>query len=71
MGRAKSFVRSIDVTVAKHAHNCRFNKAHRIESGDNRLTLKEDRSEKHYCSACGRAFLERDLARIREILDRL
>lgn len=71
MGKAKSFLRRIEITVAARAHNCRFNKAHRIQSGDRRLTLKEERSEKHYCLTCGRTFLERDLGRLKEMLDDL
>jgi hypothetical protein len=62
MGRPKSFLPQLVVDLAKSSHNCRFNKKHRINKGQKRLTAKEGRSLLRYCPACAAAFLRLDIA---------
>jgi hypothetical protein len=63
----KSLLVSMTITEAKQAHNCRFNKKHRIEKGDARLTIKQDRNDHHYCLSCARKFIAKDIERLRSI----
>ena len=67
MGRAKSVLVSMTITVAGRAHNCRFNDKHRIEKGVSRLTIKQDGDEHHYCLRCAQVFLAKGLERLGEI----
>jgi hypothetical protein len=53
----KSLLVSMEITAAGRAHNCRYNKRHRLEKGVKRLTIKSDGDEHHYCLACAKAFL--------------
>jgi ribosomal protein L24E len=64
----KSLIVSMEITTAGRAHNCRYNKNHRIERGVGRLTVKCDGDEHHYCLGCGKAFLVKDLERLRVYL---
>lgn len=68
MGRPKSLLVSMQITVAGKAHDCRFNGSHRITKGDRRLTITEDGDKHHYCLACAKRFMERDTERFREFL---
>ncbi len=58
MGRPKSLIKNVQVTVAGKAHSCKANKSHRISKGDRRLTIKEGQSTSHYCLECGRRFVQ-------------
>jgi hypothetical protein len=53
----KSLLVSMEITAAGRAHNCRYNKRHRLEKGVKRLTIKADGDEHHYCLACAKAFM--------------
>ena len=64
MARPKSLLVSMEITQAGHAHDCHFNKAHRILKGDKRLTVRENGNKQHYCLACARTFLVRDAERL-------
>jgi hypothetical protein len=64
MGRPKSFLPQLTVELAKSSHNCRFNKKHRIEKGQRRLTAKEGRSLLRYCPSCAVGFLRLDIKTI-------
>lgn len=46
--------------VADHAHNCKQNKAHRIEKGHPRLSVRLGGmvSHKNYCVECGLTMLK-------------
>ncbi|TRZ53142.1 hypothetical protein D4S03_02260 [bacterium] len=65
MPRPKSLLVSMEITVAGKAHNCRFNKGHRIEKGVSRLTVNPDQ---HYCLPCARSFIAKDLQRLQSLL---
>jgi hypothetical protein len=69
MPRPKSLLVSMEITVAGAAHNCRFNKSHRLQKGDSRLTIYEEGSSPlNYCLNCARSFLERDIDRLNGLL---
>lgn len=57
MPRPKSLLKTINITTAGKAHNCRANKSHKIVKGDKRLTIKEGQSVCNYCIDCGRHFV--------------
>lgn len=58
----------MEITTAERAHNCRHNDRHRIEKEMKRLTIRSDGNPHHYCLACARGFLVKDLARMQAVL---
>ena len=68
MARPKSLIVSMEITTAGRAHDCRYNKNHRLEKGDRRLTVRSDGDEHHYCLACAKVFLAKDVERLRTFL---
>jgi len=56
-------------THAARAHDCRYNKNHRIQKGQRRLTIKSDGDEHHYCVACAKGFLVADIKRLQMVLE--
>ncbi|HZP32833.1 MAG TPA: hypothetical protein VFB23_05645 [Candidatus Acidoferrales bacterium] len=68
MPRPKSVLASMEITIAGRAHDCRYNKNHRLEKGMSRLTIKDDGDEHHYCLSCARAFLLQGNERLRVLL---
>lgn len=67
----KSLIVTMEITTAGRGHYCRYNKRHRIEKGDKRLTVRSDGNEHRYCLPCGRIFLTRALERLRFHLQEL
>lgn len=63
MGK-KSLVQRSEVDQAKQAHNCQANKNHRLQRGDLRLKVHDNRSENHYCRVCALAIISRDIAKL-------
>jgi hypothetical protein len=55
------------ITVAGRAHDCRYNKRHRIQKGEHRLTIKDDRDEHHYCLTCAHDFMQKSFAKLQEL----
>jgi hypothetical protein len=55
-------------TQAGRAHDCRYNKNHRLEKGQRRLTIKSDGDKHHYCVACAKTFLAADIKRLQILL---
>jgi len=68
MPRLKSVVVSMEVTTAGRAHDCRYNKNHRLEKGMSRLTIKDDGDQHHYCLPCAKTFLVHGVDRLRTLL---
>jgi len=68
MARPKSLVVSMEITVVGRAHDCRYNKNHRLEKGMSRLTIKEDGDEHHYCLTCARVFLVQGVERLTALI---
>lgn len=64
----KSLIVSMAITSAGRAHYCRYNKKHRLEKGSKRLTIKSNGDEHHYCIACARVFLVKDIDRLKILL---
>jgi hypothetical protein len=71
MGRPKSFVSTLLVEQAINSHNCRFNHAHRIKSGEARLTAKEGRAKLRYCASCAVAFMKADIELLQSTIKEL
>jgi hypothetical protein len=71
MGKYKSFIKSIEITHAKRKHPCKHNKGHIINAGDNRLTLKVNRSFENFCVECAEISLKTDIAKLQSILNEL
>jgi hypothetical protein len=57
----------MEVTTAGRAHDCRYNKRHRILKGVRRLTIKIDGDEHHYCLTCAKVFMAASTARLAAI----
>jgi len=68
MARPRSLIVSMEITEAGRGHNCRQSSQHRIEKGMRRLTIKSDGDSHHYCLACAKSFLARDVERLRSLL---
>jgi hypothetical protein len=56
-------------THAGRAHDCRFNKKHRLQKGQRRLTVRAEGDEHHYCVACAKPFLAADIKRLQVLLE--
>jgi hypothetical protein len=69
MPRPRSLIVTMEWTIARRAHDCRNNRGHRIDKGNNRLTVKEDGDEHHYCVTCAKTFLSSDIKRLAQLLD--
>ena len=67
MPRPKSIIQSVEVDEAQKAHNCQHNKSHRLERGDKRLKVWDQRSPEHYCVTCALDIIARDIAKLQEI----
>jgi hypothetical protein len=68
MARPRSLIVSMEITVVARAHDCRQSDSHRLEKGMKRLTIKSDGDEHHYCLACAKSFLVKDIERLKELL---
>lgn len=71
MPRPKTILQRIEADKALRAHNCQSNKNHRIESGDARLKVAKGRSFEHYCMECAVGILERDISKLKIVLDQI
>ena len=60
----KSLVCQVDVDTAGKSHNCQANSRHRIAMGEVRLKVRNGRSWDHYCTACARTIISRDIAKL-------
>ena len=71
MPRPKSIIQRVEVDEAKHAHNCQHNVRHRLQRGDKRLKVWNQRSPDHYCAACALKIIERDIAKLQKLAEQL
>jgi hypothetical protein len=71
MPRPKSTIKNLEITVAKASHNCKNNTSHRIAMGEQRLSIKEGRSTKNYCSKCALEFLKSDIQKLNILITKL
>lgn len=60
----KSLVINAYFEVAKAAHDCQGNSAHRLQKGDIRLSVKNKRSRDNYCKACADIIIAKDLEKL-------
>ena len=63
----KSLVTHVEVDTAAKAHNCQASAKHRIGKGDVRLKVRNGRSWDHYCLACAKNIIGRDIEKLREL----
>lgn len=68
VGKTKSFLKNISIDTAKLSHSCKHNKKHKINKGDKRLKLKEDRAFQHFCVECARESLKKDISELNALL---
>lgn len=71
MPRPKSTIKNIQITKAGASHNCKNNNTHRIQKGEDRLTIKEGRSSKNYCTECAKDFLKKDIEKLNSLVEKL
>jgi hypothetical protein len=71
MPRPKSILQRAEVDEAKRAHNCQHNAAHRLQRGDMRLKVRNQRSTDHYCAVCALAIISRDIATLQQLAEQL
>ena len=64
----RSLILKMEITTVGRAHDCRYNKRHRLEKGQRRLTIYTDGDKQHYCLACAKLFLRNDVQRLRQLL---
>lgn len=67
----KSFLDTMRVEGAKHAHNCQHSARHRIKMGDPRLTVRVGRTEEKFCKDCAVKFLREDAKKIDVLVGQL
>ena len=65
----KSLITRVEVDTAGKAHNCQANARHRIEKGDVRLKVRNDRSWDHDCLACAKNIIGRDIEKLQGLQD--
>ena len=63
----KSLIIGVKIDQAARAHNCQASARHRIEKGDVRLKVKNGRSWDHYCLACAKTIVAKDVAALQDI----
>lgn len=68
MPKVKSFLKTISIDYAKRAHDCQHNRNHRLNKGEIRLRLKEQRSCEYYCAMCAIQSLEADIFELNAVL---
>ena len=61
----KSLITHVEVDTAGKAHNCQASAKHRIERGDIRLKVRNGRSWDHYCLACAKNIIGRDIEKLK------
>jgi hypothetical protein len=71
MPRPKSILQRMEVDRVMKAHNCQHNPAHRLERGEMRLKVWNNRSPEHYCKACALVIIETDIAKLQELARQL
>lgn len=60
----KSLICQVGVDTAGKSHNCQANRRHRIAMGEVRLKVRNGRSWDHYCTACAKTIITRDIAKL-------
>jgi hypothetical protein len=63
----KSLIIHVGIDTAGKAHNCQASAKHRIEKGDVRLKVRNGRSWDHYCLACAKSIIGRDILKLTEL----
>ncbi|WP_187970333.1 hypothetical protein [Aquibium microcysteis] len=68
MPRIKSLLTTVEIGIVKKGHNCQGNATHRLQKGDRRMEVKNERSWDYYCLDCGVRILQRDAEKIKATL---
>lgn len=67
MPRVKSLLLRVEIDEAQKAHNCQANINHRLEKGDKRLKVRNERSWDHYCASCAAQIISRDITELKTL----
>ena len=67
----KSLVQRSEVDHTVNAHNCQASKKHRLQRGDRRLKVWNERSPDHYCLECGLGIIEHDIVKLQSLARQL
>ena len=68
MGRQKSLLKTMSITVAERQHFCRSDKTRIIRKGEARLEIKEGRNISRYCLETAEIFLETAIKKLEAIV---
>jgi hypothetical protein len=71
MPRIRSLVTHVEIDAALKAHDCQGNAHHRILRGNARLKVGNERGWDHYCVACAKVILQRDITHLQEVAAQL
>jgi len=70
MSKPKQLIKSMHVDLAQRGHNCQHCASHRIEKGDVRLGVKNDRNIEYFCSECAKRFLNNSVTELQNLISR-
>lgn len=68
MPRPKSTIKQTMVDVALKSHNCQHDEKHRIEKGQKRLKIRNDRNFENYCIDCGKRIITDDIEKLKALM---
>lgn len=71
MPRIRSLITHVEIDIALRSHDCQGNLKHRITRGDTRLKVREGRGWDHYCLACAKIIVQRDIGSLQNVANRL
>lgn len=68
MPRVRSLLTTVKVELVIRSHDCQGNSTHRLQKGDRRLAVRNERGWDNYCLSCGKKILEGDATKINQVL---
>lgn len=71
MAKVKSILLRLNVDKAQRAHCCQHNKNHRLEAGDVRLKITNDRSHEHFCADCALEMIDAAILRLTQLKNQI
>lgn len=71
MARVKTILLRLNVDKAQRAHCCQHNKNHRLETGDIRLKITNDRSHEHFCADCALEMIDSAISRLMQLKNQI
>lgn len=71
MPRIKSLLTPVQIGIVQRAHDCQGNSNHRLNKGDRRFEVRNERGWDYYCLDCGEKIVRRDLGILEKTLDEM